>query len=179
MNIQILKKAIETYGEEPQIRQCMEECAELISAIVDYAEIDEMDVENIIEEMADVIITCKQVEIISKDYVLKSGKREGIEKLEKKTICSYTTKSLAELIKTLNKYLRIKEIFQHEVCGRISNVLLQLDFLSDLMKRDGVSDIEKQINAKIEFKLNRLHERMNQMEFSQRCTEFTLMNELN
>ena len=34
MNKEILQKAIEVYGEEPQIRQCMEECAELISAMV-------------------------------------------------------------------------------------------------------------------------------------------------
>ena len=53
---EILMEAINTYGEEPQIRQCMEECAELISAIVDYAESDEMNTDNIIEEMADVLI---------------------------------------------------------------------------------------------------------------------------
>lgn len=162
MNIEILKKAIDTYGEEPQIRQCMEECAELISAIVDYAESDEMNTDDIIEEMADVLITCKQVEIISKDYVLESTERESVDITEKKKICNYTIKCLAELIKTLNKHLRGKELPKYEICYQISNVLLQFEFLADLLELNGVSDIEKQLNNKIKFKLNRLKERLEQ-----------------
>lgn len=160
MNKEILQKAIDTYGEEPQIRQCMEECAELISAIVDYAENDEADIDNIIEEMADVLITCKQVEIISKDYVLEPA--EGVEmgKMSRKTICNYTIKSLAELIKTLNKYLRGKELPKYEICYKISCVLLDFEFFADLLELDGVSNIEKQLNNKIKFKLNRLKERL-------------------
>ena len=161
MNKDILQKAIDTYGEEPQIRQCMEECAELISAIVDYAESDEADIDNIIEEMADVLITCKQVEIISGDYVLESADNEEVKVEDKKTICNYTIKVLAEFIKTLNKYLRGKELPKYEICWQISNILLQLDFFNALLKLDGVSDITKQLNNKIEFKLNRLKERLN------------------
>lgn len=165
MNAEILKKAINTYGAEPQMRQCMEECAELISAIVDYAENDEANIDNIIEEMADVLITCKQVEIISKDYVLEPADGvEGVEKCEKKTICNYTIKCLAELIKTLNKYLRGKELPEYEICYQISNVLLQFKFLADLLELNGVSDIEKQLNNKIKFKLNRLKERLDKNE---------------
>jgi NTP pyrophosphatase (non-canonical NTP hydrolase) len=160
MNKEILKKAIATYGEEPQIRQCMEECAELISAIVDYAENDEADIDNIIEEMADVLIMCKQVEIISKDYVLEPSETEGVEKLGRKTICNYTIKSLAELIKTLNKYLRGKELPKYEICYKISCVLLDFEFFTDLLELDGVPDWEKQLNNKIKFKLNRLKERV-------------------
>ena len=51
MNKEILQKAIETYGEEPQIRQCMEECAELISAIVDYAENDKARIEKVLTKL--------------------------------------------------------------------------------------------------------------------------------
>ena len=160
MNKEILQKAIEKYGEEPQIRQCMEECAELISAIVDYAENDEANIDNIIEEMADVLITCKQVEIISKDYVLEPAGEVESENLGKKTICNYTIKCLAELIKTLNKYLRGKELPKYEICYQISNVLLQFEFFANLLELDGVSDIEKQLNNKIKFKLNRLKERL-------------------
>lgn len=161
MNKEILQKAIATYGEEAQIRQCMEECAELISAIVDYAENDEANTDNIIEEMVDVLITCKQVEIISKDYVLEPADGvEGIDITQKKTICNYTIKCLAELIKTLNKYLRGKELPKYEICYQISCVLLQFEFLADLLELDGVSDIEKQLNNKIKFKLNRLKERL-------------------
>ncbi len=158
MNKEILQKAIDTYGEEPQVRQCMEECAELISAIVDYAENDEADIDNIIEEMADVLITCKQVEIISKDYVLEPA--PCVEILERKEICNYTIKSLAELIKTLNKYLRGKELPKHEICYKISCVLLDFEFFADLLELDGVSNIEKQLHYKIKFKLNRLKERL-------------------
>ena len=160
MNKEILKKAIAKYGEEPQIRQCMEECAELISAIVDYAESDKANIDNIIEEMADVLITCKQVEIISKDYVLEPAGGVESEGLEKKTICNYAIQSLAELIKTLNKYLRGKELPKYEICYKISCVLLEFEFLADLLERDGVSNIEKQLNYKIKFKLNRLKERL-------------------
>lgn len=160
MNKEILQKAIGTYGEETQIRQCMEECAELISAIVDYAESDEVNTDNIIEEMADVLITCKQVEIISKDYVLESADNESVDIADKKTICNMTIKCLAELIKTLNKYLRGKELPKYEICYQISNVLLQFEFFADLLELDGVSDLEKQLNYKIKFKLNRLKERL-------------------
>ena len=160
MNKEILKKAIAVYGEEPQIRQCMEECAELISAIVDYAESDEGNIDNIIEEEADVLITCKQVEIISKDYVLESTDNEEVKVEDKKTICNYTIKVLAEFIKTLNKYLRGKELPKYEICYQISNILLQFDFFNALLKLNGVSDIEKQLNNKIKYKLNRLKERL-------------------
>ena len=160
MNIQTLKKAIETYGEEPQIRQCMEECAELISALADYAESEEMNTDNLIEEMADVLITCKQVEIISKDYVLEPAKGVESGKYEKKTIYNCTIKCLSELIKTLNKYLRSKELPKYEICYQISNVLLQFEFLVDLLESDGVSNVEKEINNKIKFKINRLKERL-------------------
>ena len=160
MNKEILQKAIAIYGEEPQIRQCMEECAELISAIVDYVENDEADIDNVIEEMADVLIMCKQVEIISKDYVLESADNEEVKVEDKKKICNSTIKSLAELIKTLNKYLRGKELPKYEICYKISCVLLDFEFLADLLELDGVSDIEKQLNNKIKFKQNRLKERL-------------------
>ena len=160
MNKEILQKAIAKYGEEAQIRQCMEECAELISAIVDYAESDEMNIDCIVEEMADVLITCKQVEIISKDYALKSADNESVDIADKKTICNMTIKCLAELIKTLNKYLRGIELPKYEICYQISCLLLQFDFFSDLLECDGVSDLEKQLNDKIKYKLNRLKERL-------------------
>ena len=161
MNKEILKKAIETYGEESQIRQCMEECAELISAIVDYAESDEADIDSIVDEMTDVLITSKQVEIISKDYVMEpSGDIEEVKAGDKQTICNYTIKVLAEFIKTLNKYLRGKELPKYEICYQISNILLQFDFFVALLELNGACDVEKKINYRIKFKLNRLKERL-------------------
>lgn len=176
MNIEILKKAIETYGEEAQIRQCMEECAELISAIVDYlenyelnaiidySESNELIINSIIEEMADVLITCKQVEIISNEHVLDPGEIENMD-IEKNVICNITIKQLAELIKTLNKYLREKNVanygIRYQISYQISCLILQFDIFSNLLERNGVIDFEKQINKQIEYKLNRLKERLN------------------
>ena len=159
MNTQTLKKAIEKYGEEPQIRQCMEECAELISALTDYAESEEMDVDNIIEEMADVLIMCKQVELIVKDYVMEPIATQFMY-VRKNTACNKTIKELAEFIKTLNKYLRGKKIPSYEICWQISKIITQLTYLSEVLKNDGVSNIEKETNKKIKFKINRLKERL-------------------
>ena len=69
MNTQILKKAIETYGEEPQIRQCMEECAELIQAINKHKRAQgslkeeryNIAFDNLLEEIADVEIMLEQI----------------------------------------------------------------------------------------------------------------------
>jgi NTP pyrophosphatase (non-canonical NTP hydrolase) len=159
MNTQILKKAIETYGEEPQIRQCMEECAELISAIADYAESEEMDTDNIIEEMADVLIMCKQVELIVKDYAMEPIATQFLY-ANKGVTCNKTIKELAEFIKTLNKHLRGKKIPSYEICWQISKITIQFAYLTEVLKLDGVSNIEKEINKKIKFKLNRLKERL-------------------
>ena len=159
MNTQILKKAIETYGEEPQIRQCMEECAELISALADYAESEEMDTDNLIEEMADVLIMCKQVELIVKDYVMEPIATQFLY-TNKNTACNKTIKELAELIKILNKHLRGKKIPSYEICWQISKIITQLTYLTEVLKLDGVSKVEKEINNKIKFKINRLKERL-------------------
>jgi NTP pyrophosphatase (non-canonical NTP hydrolase) len=159
MNTQILKKAIDTYGEEPQIRQCMEECAELISALADYAESEEMNTDNLIEEMADVLIMCKQVELIVKDYVMEPIATQFLY-TNKNTACNKTIKELAEFIKTLNKHLRGKKIPSYEICWQISKITIQFAYLTEVLKLDGVSNIEKEINKKIKFKINRLKERL-------------------
>lgn len=159
MQIKILKKAIEIYGEEPQIRQCMEECAELISAIVDYSESEEMNTDNIIEEMADVLIMCKQVELIIKDYVAEPSATKIIV-ANKGVTCNKTIKCLAEFIKTLNKYLRGKKIPSYEICWQISSIITQFEFLTRVLELNGSSNVEKELNNKIKFKLNRLKERL-------------------
>lgn len=50
------------YGSENQIKKCAEECAELIQALMKNETGDE-DVDHIAEEIADVYITCRQMEI--------------------------------------------------------------------------------------------------------------------
>ncbi|MCD7724902.1 MAG: hypothetical protein LUI12_05030 [Clostridiales bacterium] len=78
-----IKKIADTYGYEPQSRQCMEECAELIQAINKFwrKELDcgrktifEVPIcspceKNLIEEIADVQIMVWQME-----YLLSAGK---------------------------------------------------------------------------------------------------------
>ena len=58
-----LKKIIEHYGEEAQIKKAAEEFAELIRALM------REDMENITEEMADARIMLDQLEIIFKNDV--------------------------------------------------------------------------------------------------------------
>ena len=156
-----IKKTIETYGEEPQIRQCMEECAELISEIVDYSEDNETRIDNILEEMADVLITCKQVEIIIKEKVLDPGEIETENLyMGKSFICNLVIKHLADLIKVLNKYLRGKKV-QNEISYQISGLIIRFDIFANLLEMNGDIDVEKQINKQIKCKLNRLKERLN------------------
>ncbi len=77
MNKEILQKAIDTYGEFPQIDMCIEEMSELTKALckikragakkdyfVDVLQEVNLIRENIIEEMADVEITLAQQKII-------------------------------------------------------------------------------------------------------------------
>ena len=50
------------YGSESQIKKCAEECAELIQALMKN-EAGEENVDHIAEEIADVYITCRQMEL--------------------------------------------------------------------------------------------------------------------
>lgn len=59
------EEAIETFGEEKQMRHVQEECAELIAAINHYYRNRKGAYEEIIEELADVIIMCVQLVLIT------------------------------------------------------------------------------------------------------------------
>ena len=59
---EILKKAIQTYGEEAQEKVAIEECSELIQAICHKHRGRE---HNIAEEIADVKIMLEQLELIN------------------------------------------------------------------------------------------------------------------
>ena len=60
----IISKSIEYYGEETQSTVCMEECAELIQ-VISKAKRGKLDADNMIEEIADVLIC---VEILKQIY---------------------------------------------------------------------------------------------------------------
>lgn len=64
MNQNIILKSIVYYGKEIQLTVCMEECAELIQAI-SKAKRGKLDADNMIEEIADVLIC---IEILKQIY---------------------------------------------------------------------------------------------------------------
>ena len=65
-----IRRIVEHFGEEPQIRQAMEECAELIVALNKYLRYKDEprkclnSKKNVIEEMADVYVMLRQLEYI-------------------------------------------------------------------------------------------------------------------
>lgn len=84
----IIAESIQYYGKNNQSTDCMEECAELIQAI-SKAKRGKIDRDNIIEEIADVLICIemlKQMYMISDDkinkWIAKKQAREA-ERMEK------------------------------------------------------------------------------------------------
>lgn len=90
----IFRQSLEKYGKEPQCRQAMEECAELIQAVNKMLRYEDRPAEpeyyaNLVEEIADVEIMLYQLKVmfnVSDDEVFKvkiqKAKREK-ERLEK------------------------------------------------------------------------------------------------
>lgn len=63
--VETLKFIIQAYGENEQHVVAMEECAELIKAISKYLRTEDIDdIENLIEEIADVEIMLEQLKFI-------------------------------------------------------------------------------------------------------------------
>ena len=83
--IKIYKQAIGTYGEDAQMKMCIEEMAELTQAICKSFRGKE-DLENIAEEIADVEIMLAQAKLIFKidDNEIYQKKEEKIRRLEER-----------------------------------------------------------------------------------------------
>lgn len=83
--IEIEKRAIEAYGKDAQLKMCIEEMAELTQAICkSFRGVDNLD--NIIEEIADVEIMLAQLKLIyklNKNEVLVK-KVEKLRRLEER-----------------------------------------------------------------------------------------------
>ena len=84
----ILEKAIRHYGVENQMAQSIEELAELIVAINKCLRYKD-DIEarnNLVEEVADVLIMIDQLKIIMniKDYEIECYRRYKLERLERR-----------------------------------------------------------------------------------------------
>ena len=59
----VLKEAIETYGADAQIMMAVEECAELVDALMKYRR-GRNNTFDVVTEIADVQIMCAQLEMI-------------------------------------------------------------------------------------------------------------------
>lgn len=58
---QIMQAAVEKYGKENQMRMLQEECGELIVATSHYIRKREYAEDEVVEELADVLIMCEQI----------------------------------------------------------------------------------------------------------------------
>lgn len=80
----IIVRSIDHYGEEIQATVCMEECAELIQEI-SKAKRGKIDRDNMIEEIADVLICIemlKQMHMISDEKINKWIERKQAREVE-------------------------------------------------------------------------------------------------
>ena len=89
MDRKILRKAIDTYGTEAQMMQCIEEMAELIQAINKYfrANTDEEMAKayvSVIEEISDVQIMLEQMRILFGDKAVDEQITAKLGRLEKR-----------------------------------------------------------------------------------------------
>lgn len=89
MDRKILRKAIDTYGTEAQMMQCIEEMAELIQAINKYfrANTDEEMAKayiSVIEEISDVQIMLEQMRIVFGDKSVDEQITAKLDRLEKR-----------------------------------------------------------------------------------------------
>lgn len=80
----LLKLAIEIYGEDAQIMMAIEECSELIQAICKfYRDPDTyMRREAVIDEIADVTIMCEQLRLIFGAELVDKRKEYKLKRLE-------------------------------------------------------------------------------------------------
>jgi NTP pyrophosphatase (non-canonical NTP hydrolase) len=60
-NQELLKKAIDTYGLNNQLNQLQEECAELIVAVNKIRRSNFVDLDPLVDELADVVIMHNQI----------------------------------------------------------------------------------------------------------------------
>lgn len=84
---EILKKAIEIYGEEHQLNKLQEECAELIAAISRYREdpVEQKNYINVIEEAVDVeTVLLQLLNYTFPDQVVEYIQHDKAEKLAKR-----------------------------------------------------------------------------------------------
>lgn len=81
--VDICKKAINTFGERNQIIKAIEECGELIAVLAQtFTKPDDVPVGDILTEIADVEIMIQQLRIIFGDNAVDQYKDKKLKKLE-------------------------------------------------------------------------------------------------
>ena len=78
---ELYQKAIELWGVEGQIRQAIEECAEMITALC-HKDRDKVDWGDVAKEVADVEIMCSQLREIIGPEIVDRYKKEQLVRLE-------------------------------------------------------------------------------------------------
>ena len=151
---QILLKAINTFGKEKQMDMVLEECSELMTELIIYAK-HEKNVTDLISEIADVYIMIDQYEIITGITALTpAGEVENGYNVIQDAILS-----LLALQKEVCKRKRGKS-HTIESIARMTDVLLMLEFVKDMLRKTEHVDVDKLIEDEREFKIKRLEGRI-------------------
>ena len=152
---QILLKAIDTFGKEKQMDMVLEECSELMTELIIYASHEKENVTDLISEIADVYIMIDQYEIIIGITALTpAGEVEKGYNVIQDTILS-----LLALQKEVCKRKRGKS-HTIESIARMTDVLLMLEFLKNMIRETEHVDVDKLIEDEREFKIKRLERRI-------------------
>ena len=137
---QILLKAIDTFGKEKQMDMVLEECSELMTELIIYARHEKENVTDLISEIADVYIMIDQYEIIIGITALTPAR----EVENGYNVIQDTILSLLSLQKEVCKRKRGKS-HTIESIARMTDVLLMLEFVKDMLRETEHIDIEKLI----------------------------------
>ena len=152
---QILLKAIDTFGKEKQMDMVLEECSELMTELIIYARHEKENVTDLISEIADVYIMIDQYEIIiGITDLTPAGEAENGYNVIQDTILS-----LLSLQKEVCKRKRGKS-HTIESIARMTDVLLMLEFVKDMLRETEHIDVDKLIEDEREFKIKRLEGRI-------------------
>ena len=80
---ELLKTAMEKWGYGAQELQCIEECSELTTAILHHSR-NKCNDEDVITEIADVIIMCEQMRLLYGDKLVDAEIRRKMKRLEER-----------------------------------------------------------------------------------------------
>ena len=88
--LEVIKKNLDIFGQDKCLRQCQEECTELATAISHFLRPEKCNIDELIEEAADMIICLAQMEMVILKIDVRKGMldnyiRYGMNKTKEKT----------------------------------------------------------------------------------------------